>query len=118
MLPATLRVLRRSSVAVVGHDGTRLNLLWTVGLLTVLLFAVPLAQACPGDPVWIAGIYDGADLDDSIDAVTSMTGIVEGFAPEAFNAVSLLLCIVPSRDVVFPAPAVLSPLSVRAPPTL
>ncbi len=51
MLLATLRVLRRSFVAVAGHDGTRLNLLCTVGLLTVLLFAVPLVQASPDDPV-------------------------------------------------------------------
>jgi hypothetical protein len=39
-----------------------------VALLTLALVALlrPLAQASPGDPVWIAGFYDGADFDDVV----------------------------------------------------
>ena len=45
-------------------------------LLTVLISLVPLAHAVPPDQMWIAGVYDAADLDDvvtnalSIDAAT------------------------------------------------
>jgi|SRR5215472_128598 len=43
----------------------------------VLLSVVPLADARPPDPVWIAGIYDGADFDDAAQAATSLESQVQ-----------------------------------------
>jgi hypothetical protein len=40
------------------------------GLLFALLALAPLANASPPDPLWIAGIYDAADFDDVIVAIT------------------------------------------------
>ena len=40
----------------------------------VLLALVPLAQASPPDPLWLAGIYDAADADDAIQVVTDGFG--------------------------------------------
>jgi hypothetical protein len=43
-----------------------------------MLALVPLAHASPPDPVWIAGIYDGADFDEAVVAVVSASGLVGG----------------------------------------
>lgn len=50
-------------------------------LLAALVSLVPLAYSSPPDPDWIAGIYDGADLDEIVDAVVSMAGAVEHTYP-------------------------------------
>jgi hypothetical protein len=43
----------------------------------VLVLLVPLAHSSPPDPSWIAGIYDDADLDDVVIAVTTTSAVVE-----------------------------------------
>jgi hypothetical protein len=44
--------------------------LWLVILLCISLFSVTaLAYASPPDPLWIDGIYDGADEDDAVWAI-------------------------------------------------
>ena len=118
MLLAILRVSRQSFVAVVERAGTRSSPVCALCLLMVLLALLPLAAASPADPTWIAGIYDGADLDESIEAVTSMIGIVEGLPSGPCNSLALILRIVPFCDTAFPPPAALPPLTVRAPPTV
>jgi len=40
----------------------------------VMLALVPLAHASPPDPLWLAGVYDAADADDAIQAVTDGFG--------------------------------------------
>ena len=45
---------------------------YVLTVLFALLTLMPLAHASPPDPVWIAGIYDGGDLDDLILAATSL----------------------------------------------
>ena len=42
------------------------------------LALVPLAHASPPDPTWIAGIYDDADLDEAVAAVTNADTLIEG----------------------------------------
>jgi len=42
----------------------------TLALLACLLGASVLAHASPPDPMWLPGIYDGADLDDEIALIT------------------------------------------------
>lgn len=43
-----------------------------LGLLVVLVAILPLAHASPPEPTWIAGIYDGDDLDDALSAATGV----------------------------------------------
>src|SRR5215472_976290 len=52
----------------------RANVLTVVLLLLALL---PLAHASPPDPTWIAGIYDDADLDEAVAAVTNADVLTE-----------------------------------------
>jgi hypothetical protein len=40
-------------------------------LLGAMLSLTPLAQASPPDQTWIAGLYDNADYDDVVCAVTA-----------------------------------------------
>ena len=42
-----------------------------------LLALLPLAHASPPDPTWIAGIYDDADLDEAVAAVTNADALIE-----------------------------------------
>ena len=42
---------------------------YVLGVLLALLTLVPLAHACPPDPVWIAGIYDAGDFDEVVCAL-------------------------------------------------
>jgi hypothetical protein len=48
-----------------------------IAILTVALLVVlrPLAQASPADPVWIAGLYDGADFDDVVSFLVTDSGL-------------------------------------------
>jgi hypothetical protein len=59
------RVQRRRFVEprrrTIGRPRRRLRVL---GLLVPLVVLLPLAHASPPDPLWIPGIYDGADYDD------------------------------------------------------
>ena len=51
---------------------------YVLGVLFALLTLVALAHASPPDPVWIAEIYDDADLDEAVVAVVAITGLVVG----------------------------------------
>ena len=94
-------------------DGRRACLLG-LGLVLVLIALVPLANATPPDPLWIAGIYDGADSDDVVLVVTSL----ESRAEEGLCVVSPFAI---TADVPMagrpPLPAtILRPTQARAPP--
>jgi hypothetical protein len=43
-------------------------------LASVLVTLVPLAHFSPPDPTWIAGLYDNADHDDAVVAITDAIG--------------------------------------------
>lgn len=45
-------------------------------LLPVLVCLLPLAQASPPDPTWIAGLYDGGDYDEAVLVLTSLQATV------------------------------------------
>src|SRR5262249_8786857 len=49
---------------------SRVKYLHTFALLACLLGASVLAHASPPDPMWLPGIYDGADLDDEPPLIT------------------------------------------------
>src|SRR5262249_26214409 len=86
--------------------------------LVVLLFAIwPLAEASPPDPLWVGGMYDGADLDDVVAAVMAATAVVARtvlllLGPIVIVAIALLLA---DRSSL---PRSSLPRPVRAPPSL
>ena len=45
-------------------------------LTSVLVTLVPLAHSSPPDPTWIAGLYDDADHDDAVVAITDAIGFL------------------------------------------
>ena len=57
-----------------GRRPSRLKSLGTFVLLACLVGLLPLAYASPPDPVWLAGIYDGADQDDEVALLTDTPG--------------------------------------------
>ena len=87
-----------------------------VGVLAALcamLALVPLAHASPPDPVWLAGIYDGADSDDVIVAATSLEGRdaerIDVFSPIAMAAGVVLETRSRPPDVFLRSPHARSP---------
>ena len=52
-----------------------LSCLVTILVAAALVLGVPLAHASVPDPLWIAGIYDAADDDDVVQAVTDGSGL-------------------------------------------
>lgn len=62
-----------------GHADGPWRRLCALGLLAVLLVLVPLALASPPDSLWIAGIYDAADSDDVVVAITSLESVAQPF---------------------------------------
>jgi hypothetical protein len=51
-----------------------LGRLFTLPVVAALATLLPLAHASPPDQSWIAGLYDGADHDDAVLAITDATG--------------------------------------------
>ena len=59
-------------------------------LLTALTALTALAHASPPDPIWIAGVYDGADLDDAVVAAASLEAAGNGPAPVLVGSLPLI----------------------------
>jgi hypothetical protein len=84
-------------------------------LASVLATLVPLAHFSPPDPTWIAGLYDDADYDDAVVAVTDAVGF------PAIDGVIITPTRLSSARVAFAgstrpdAPSRISPVD-RAPP--
>jgi len=70
------RVLGTHLAAVAAHATgrwrSRLKSLGTFVLLACLVAPSALAHASPPDPVWLPGIYDGADHDDEVALLTDI----------------------------------------------
>ena len=49
----------------------------SVILMLCLLALAPVAWASPPDPVWVEGMYDGADRDEAVGMATALAGAVE-----------------------------------------
>ena len=87
-------------------------------LLASAVALLPLAYASPPDPTWIGGLYDDADYDDVVLAVTSVAGTIE-VAPAPTGAPnSIVLGVVRSRsDGLVVSPSTATP-QTRAPPSV
>jgi len=72
------RVARQRFFVLEGEaDGPRRRLRVLGLLVPLLVVLVPLAHANPPDPLWIPGIYDGADYDDVALLAMGLEGTVD-----------------------------------------
>jgi len=83
------RVLKQPLNALVCREVLFLGRLGAILLGVALASLVPLAHASPPDPTWIPGLYDDADHDDAVIAITEANGF-------------------PARDALAIVPAALS----------
>jgi len=63
-----------------------LRCLVSVLLAGALLTLVPLAHSSPPDPTWIAGLYDDADYDDAVLAISDGVGLPATAQPTIAHA--------------------------------
>jgi hypothetical protein len=89
---------------------------YVLGLLLILVALIPLADASPPDPLWIDGIYDAADADDTVLLATSMDSVVEENPLLADYASILPSVFLATERVVAAASASLRSMEARAPP--
>ena len=101
----------------VGHLGGRCGRLCALGLLFVLCAIVPLAHAIPPDPLWMSGIYDGADFDEVLAAVTSATEVAERLPLAVAEPTIIVARPVGLAALVLVSPISLSACPVRSPPS-
>jgi hypothetical protein len=89
---------------------------WSIVALLAVL--VPLAQASPPDPTYLAGIWDNADYDDIVILVTSSTGSTDTCqAIDLIRPLVVVAVLLPGAHALQPA-ASLSLQPSRAPPAL
>ncbi len=111
--------------ALIGHaDGRRGRLCsfavrrcLTLILCGCLVSLTPLASASPPDPLWIEGVYDGADADDVVEAATSMAGGHGGAPLVGLRPVLIIIGFVSLDDPVNGVLAAALALHFRSPPS-
>lgn len=89
---------------------------WAAVLLIGLVALTPLAHASPADPLWIEGIYDAADHDDVVLAVTCLESPAGAALPVHVGPASVLAGIGPVASPLIPTAAHLGSVRARAPP--
>jgi hypothetical protein len=87
-----------------------------LGTLCAMLALVPLAHASPPDPVWFAGIYDGADFDEAVVALVSATGLVVGASVASVKPIKVAAGTASGLDTPSFVVRPLSTFRNRAPP--
>jgi len=107
---------RQMSDDLVDHFAGRRDWLCVLVLLVTLSALVPLAEASPPDPLWIAGIYDSADHDEVIGLVTSAAAAAEPWTGGDVGFLAILIASVAHGRAGCARTADRSPASVRAPP--
>jgi hypothetical protein len=85
-------------------------------LAALVLSLTPLAHATPPDQTCIAGLYDDADYDDAIVAVTGMIASLDGEASHHPRQGDLIIGLVVLRGETVPSTRLVSSSSTRAPP--
>ena len=80
------------------------------------MLLVSLAQVSPVDPLWIEGIYDGADLDALVYAVTTLAGSIAHNLPTITRI--LVRSVIPQSICLKDADMIRTDLCARAPPDL
>jgi len=86
---------------------SRFSLAALILVLSVLAIA-PMAGASTPDPLWIEGMYDGADRDDAVGRAISLAGVVE-----LRLIVERFLSILPERPSAEPRDVVTACITAR-----
>jgi hypothetical protein len=113
LISASVRGDRPSAVASPQLCRRLAAILLTVALATL----TPLAHGSPPDPTWIAGLYDDADHDDAILAVTGSIASLDRQPLHDPHDVDFAVAFVPVVDESQHATPSLSSNHTRAPPT-
>jgi len=86
-----------------------------LSLVSVVIALVPLADICPPDPTWLAGLYDDGDFDEVVELVASARGVVSKIVIGCTSAADVIARAVwPESHLDLDAGS--SPFTVRAPP--
>jgi len=85
-------------------------------LAGLLLSLTPLAHATPPDQTCVAGLYDDADYDDAIVAVTGMIASLDGEASHHPRHGDLVIGLVVLLGETVPTTRLVSSSCTRAPP--
>jgi len=85
-------------------------------LIVAVATLTPLAHGSPPDPTWIAGLYDDADHDDAILAVTGSIASLDRQPLHDPHCVDVAVALVPPVDESLHATTALSSNHTRAPP--
>jgi hypothetical protein len=94
----------------------RARVLGVVVLVALLVGLVPLAYASPPDETWLPGLYDNADYDDVVIALTSTLGASDGTpAPDLGPTAEIAQTLRPAEPSA-PESPFRSPYRLRAPP--
>ncbi len=87
-----------------------------VVLVALLVGLVALAYASPPDETWLPGLYDNADYDDVVIALTSAVGAADGTpTPDLAPTAEIIHTLRPTEPSA-PASAFRSPYYLRGPP--
>ena len=86
-------------------------------LLLCLLALGPLAHASPPDPTWIAGIYDDADYDDVVLAITSSVGTIAAATVPTGEPLDVVLEVLLARSDSPAVTTFVAAPQTRAPPS-
>jgi hypothetical protein len=110
------RIPSNSFDAVVDYVGSRWRGLCIRGLLVLVVAIVPLAEASPPDPLWVGGMYDGADFDEVVAAVSAAICVMARPVSLLINPTEVVAEAVLRADrASLPTPLLPTGL-VRAPP--
>jgi len=85
-------------------------------VLTGICALVPLAYASPPDPAWIGGIYDDADFDDVVVAVTGAHFLLGSALPVSCEVFLVVVGSIPPEMASGTVAAPPSAARTRAPP--
>ncbi len=92
------------------------RLFFVLLLLGGPMVTVPWAQANSPDPLWIAGVYDGADADDLFLVVTSTASTLEYGLTEVVRPFPILLGPLQPSSAALTLLATALAFQTRAPP--
>ncbi len=94
----------------------RLRVVAVAVVLVLLIGLTPLAYASPPDQTWLAGLYDNADYDDAVLAVTSTMGASDTTPAPDLGRVTSVILTLPTSEPARSEPPFRSPYRLRAPP--
>jgi hypothetical protein len=116
MAAAARTVRRRGDGGSVIYPVAMIHRFLVLVLVGAVLALVPVAHASPPDQTWIAGLYDNADYDDVVIALTSTVATSDGAStPSVGPAAEVVVTLRPSEPTPPPS-APLVPYHLRAPP--